>query len=55
MAAGVCIIREAGGLVTSFDGSPYDLYGMQILASNGKIHDQMMDVLKMGESFRPKS
>jgi myo-inositol-1(or 4)-monophosphatase len=55
MAAGVCIIREAGGLVTSFDGSPYDLYGMQILASNGKIHDQMKDVLKMGESFRPKS
>jgi myo-inositol-1(or 4)-monophosphatase len=46
MAAGVCIIREAGGLVTSFDGSPYDLYGTQILASNGKIHAQMMIVLE---------
>ena len=48
MAAGVCIIREAGGLVTSFDGSPYDLYGTEILASNGRIHDGMMDVLKRG-------
>lgn len=45
MAAGVCIIREAGGLVTSFDGSPYDLYGTEILASNGRIHDQMRAVL----------
>ena len=48
MAAGVCIIREAGGLVTSFDGSPYDLYGTEILASNGRIHDEMMDILKRG-------
>lgn len=55
MAAGVCIIREAGGSVTTFDGSPYDLYGMQILASNGKIHDQMIDVLSMGGSFKPKA
>jgi len=55
MAAGVCIIREAGGLVTAFDGSPYDLYGMQILASNGKIHDQMIDVLRVGGSFKPKA
>lgn len=54
MAAGVCIIREAGGLVTTFGGSQYDLYGTQILASNGKIHDQMMDVLKLGDSFKPK-
>ena len=54
MAAGVCIIREAGGLVTSFDGSAYDLYGTQILASNGKIHEQMIDVLKLGGSFKPK-
>ena len=45
MAAGVLIIREAGGLVTSFDGSPYDLYGTEILASNGRIHDEMMKVL----------
>jgi len=47
MAAGVCIIREAGGLVTSFDRSPYDLYGTEILASNDRIHDEMIEVLKL--------
>ena len=45
MAAGVIIVREAHGLVTSFDGSPFDLYGNEILASNGKIHAEMVDVL----------
>jgi myo-inositol-1(or 4)-monophosphatase len=45
MAAGVLIIREAGGRVTAFDGSPYDLYGSEILASNGGIHDEMSDLL----------
>ncbi len=47
MAAGACIIREAGGAVTSFDGSPFDLYGKEILASNGKIHGEMIEVLKL--------
>ena len=46
MAAGVLIIREAGGSVTAFDGSEYDLYGTQILASNGQIHNEMGEVLK---------
>lgn len=41
MAAGVLIIREAGGMVTSFDNGRYNLYGTEILASNGKIHDEM--------------
>ena len=48
MAAGVLIIREAGGSVTSFDGGRYDLYGTEILASNGLIHGEMMEVLKAG-------
>lgn len=46
IAAGVLIIREAGGSVTNFDGTPIDIYGTQILASNGRIHDEMMRVLK---------
>lgn len=45
MAAGVLLIREAGGRVTSFDGSEYDLYGTQILASNSLIHDEMIGIL----------
>jgi myo-inositol-1(or 4)-monophosphatase len=44
-AAGALLIREAGGRVTSFDGSPFDVYGSQILASNGRIHEEMIGVL----------
>ncbi len=45
MAAGLLIISEAGGKATSFDGSPFDLYGREILVSNGLIHDEMIDIL----------
>lgn len=45
MAAGALIIVESGGKVTSFDGSPYDLYGKEIVASNGRIHSEMIEVL----------
>lgn len=45
MAAGILLIREAGGQVTSFDGSAFNLYGDEILASNGKIHEEMGNVL----------
>lgn len=46
MAAGSLIIQEAGGAVTSFDGGAFDLYGTEILASNGRIHGEMISVLK---------
>ncbi len=45
-AAGSLILEEAGGRVTQFDGSPYRINDKQILASNGKIHREMMKVLK---------
>lgn len=47
-AAGRLILEEAGGQVTRFDGAPYTIYDKQILASNGKIHKSMIDVLKSG-------
>ncbi len=37
-AAGVILIREAGGTITAPDGSPHDLYKNSILATNGRIH-----------------
>ncbi|GAC1465755.1 MAG: inositol monophosphatase family protein [Isosphaeraceae bacterium] len=37
-AAGVVLVREAGGTITRFSGAPYDLYGKEILATNGRIH-----------------
>ena len=40
-AAGVLLVREAGGTVTDFAGQPYELGGPVILATNGLIHKEM--------------
>jgi len=44
-AAGVLIVREASGTVTDFSGGPFDVFGQQTLASNGRVHPAMVDVL----------
>ena len=41
-AAGFVILEEAGGRVTDFSGRPFSVYGKQLLASNGKIHEEMI-------------
>jgi myo-inositol-1(or 4)-monophosphatase len=48
-AAGVLIVREAGGAVTRFDGAPFALYGDETLASNGHLHAAMIDVLALSD------
>ncbi len=45
-AAGVLIVQEAGGKTTDFFGNPIDIYAKQTLASNGKIHAQMVRIIK---------
>lgn len=45
VAAAALMIEEAGGRVTHYDGSAFDIYGAPILASNGLVHEQMMRVL----------
>src|SRR5215831_12096277 len=40
-AAGMLIVREAGGKVTDLDGREYRAGGPSILASNGLVHDEM--------------
>jgi myo-inositol-1(or 4)-monophosphatase len=47
VAAGTVIVQEAGGRVTDFAGDPLDIYKKEILASNGLIHDQMVEQLKV--------
>ena len=44
-AAGSLILREAGGVITDFRGKPFDIYGDEVLGTNGLIHRQMMKVL----------
>ncbi len=48
-AAGVLIIREAGGVVTNLSGGEYSIYVKEILASNSRIHDEMINVLALAE------
>ncbi len=45
-AAGTLIVREAGGTVSDFHGGPFDLYGQQTLASNGRLHPALVQVLR---------
>lgn len=47
VAAGYLILKEAGGKLTDFTGNKYSIYNKQILATNGKIHDEMLDVLAL--------
>lgn len=46
-AAGVVILEEAGGRVTDFGGNKFSIYGKEVLASNGKIHEEMRTVLRV--------
>ncbi len=45
IAAGCLLVTEAGGQVTAPDGSPLDLFARQIVASNGLIQNEMLEVL----------
>jgi myo-inositol-1(or 4)-monophosphatase len=42
-AAGVLLVQEAGGTVTRFDGSPFNIDSRETLASNTVIHQELMD------------
>lgn len=44
-AAGALIVVEAGGRVTDFKGGRFSIYGQEIVASNGLVHDEMLAVL----------
>ena len=48
VGAGVLLVREAGGRVTDFEGRSDRLTGHTILASNGRIHDEMLRVVREG-------
>jgi myo-inositol-1(or 4)-monophosphatase len=43
-AAGVLLIREAGGAVSRPDGGPWTLRDPQILASNTPLHDRLATI-----------
>ncbi len=46
VAAGVVLVREAGGTVTDFSGKDNATFGREILASNTCIHEEFLDVIR---------
>lgn len=49
-AAGVLLVSEAGGRICALDAKPWNLFSPGLVASNGFIHDAMMDVIKKAGS-----
>jgi myo-inositol-1(or 4)-monophosphatase len=50
MAAGVLLVQEAGGRFTDFHGSESSVYRKQVLATNGLIHEPLVEILQRGFS-----
>jgi myo-inositol-1(or 4)-monophosphatase len=44
-AAGLLMVRESGGRATRVNGAEYSIYDKEIVASNSKIHPQMVKML----------
>lgn len=45
-AAGCLMVEEAGGVISDMKGKPWNLFSPGLVASNGLIHGQMMEVIK---------
>ena len=46
VAAGILLVREAGGRVTDFEGKDWTLSSYDMVASNNKVHEGILKVLK---------
>ena len=45
VAAGLLLVQEAGGMITDLEGQSYHLGGGEMLASNGRIHQELVDLI----------
>jgi myo-inositol-1(or 4)-monophosphatase len=45
-AAGKLIVEEAGGRISDFSGKRFSIYGQQTLATNGRLHRSMLEVMR---------
>jgi myo-inositol-1(or 4)-monophosphatase len=48
VAGATVLLREAGGQISNVDGSPYDPYTPDALASNGPLHPILVEVFRRG-------
>lgn len=51
LAAGALLVEEAGGKISDFSGGDNYVFGKELLATNGKIHDQVLTVIN--KAFYP--
>jgi myo-inositol-1(or 4)-monophosphatase len=49
VAAGSLIVEEAGGKVTDFKGNPFSIHNREILASNGILHNSLIQTISAGK------
>lgn len=55
LAAGTLFVREAGGRITSLDGSEFQVFSPKCLASNGHVHDELVKRVGRSNAFRSMS
>lgn len=46
VCAGLILVEEAGGKISNYSGNPVTVNSPNFLATNGKVHSQMIEVLK---------
>jgi myo-inositol-1(or 4)-monophosphatase len=49
VAGAVVLVREAGGTITNVDGSEYDPYTPDAVASNGALHPVLLECFRTGQ------
>jgi myo-inositol-1(or 4)-monophosphatase len=50
VAAGLLLVQEAGGRVTDHLGEPYRPYTTDLVATNGRIHDELIALIRQHDS-----
>ena len=45
-SAGALIVAESGGRVTTLDGSPFTSHRGEVVATNGLIHEAMLEIIR---------
>ena len=46
VAAGVLMVREAGGVVTDMQGASYSVFSRSTLATNGMVHKAILEIIR---------
>lgn len=53
--AGALIVEEAGGCVTNYAGEDYFMEGDSVVATNGLVHQQLLQAVKQAEGSRQQA